>query len=212
MKKTMLFVISLTLCGASLFAEEAKVAPPNPGGTRFVGVGEAVPDTLVKIFSNLGPSTAAYDATGYYVAGPLSVLGSSQSVGLPFKPAKASHAEQIRAGISWNSAGANQVNLSLYSDASGVPGTLLAGPVTVTSLPTFGTCCKLAIANIPSTALTAGTQYWIVADTPTSGTGSDFEGVWDAAPKIIIGADVNAGGWFSFPANVPAGAVYGTIP
>ena len=32
-------------------------------------------------------------------------------------------------------------------DAGGVPGTLLAGPVTVTDLPDYGTCCTLAIAK-----------------------------------------------------------------
>jgi len=212
MKKTTMFVFAIALCSFGLRAQDLKSTKADPSSIRFEEPMQVGPDVLTKIFSNLGSATAAYDASGYYVAGPLSALGSSQSVGLPFKPAKSSHATQLRAAISWNSLGANQVRLSLYSDASGVPGTLLAGPVTKTNLPVFGTCCTVLMATIPSTALTAHTQYWIVADTVTTGTGDDSEDVWDAAPAIIIGADVNAGGWFSFPANVPAGAVYGSIP
>jgi len=55
-----------------------------------------------------------------------------------------------------------------------------------------------------------------VADTTSTGTGSDFLGVWAFVPpsKLLVGADLGGGGWFSFQATVeePAGAVYGTIP
>jgi hypothetical protein len=135
---------------------------------------------------------------------------------MPFKPKANSHASQLRAAIQYNGSGANQVNLSLYSDVSGAPGVLLAGPVTAKNMPTYYTCCKTAIVNIPSVALTAGVQYWVVADTPATGTGSDFDGVWDFVPasKILVGAAEAGGAWFSFAAglNEPAGAVYGTTP
>lgn len=209
MKTTTICFIALTLCAASLHAQKSTAAP----WTHFTEANAQSPDALVKIFSNLGPSTMAYIANGYYVAGPLSALGSSQFIALPFKPAMASHAMQLRAAVAWNSLGANQVNLSLYNDASGVPGTKIAGPVTVKSLPTFGTCCKVAAGTITSTALTAATQYWIVADTPATGTGSDSEDVWNAVNQLNIAGNVAAGGWFAFAANlIPAGAVYGSIP
>jgi len=211
MKKTTMLVITIALSGASLLAQQAKLAPPVPAVTRFEAPMQAAPDTLVKIFSNLGPASAAYVASGYYVAGPVSALGQSQFMGLPFTPAKNSTAQQLRAAISWNATGANRVRLSLYSDAGGVPGTLLAGPVTKANLPAFGTCCTIVTATIPATALTAGTQYWIVADTVATGTGSDSEDVWNSAPQWIA-ADVAGGGWFNFVDNNPAGAVYGTIP
>ena len=174
------------------------------------------PAALQKIFSNLGPATSAYSNGGWNLDGPTSLAGSSQFMAMPFKPKANAHVSQIRAAVQYSGSGANQVNLSLYSDVSGAPGVLLAGPVTVKNLPTFFTCCELATANIPSTAVTAGTQYWVVADTPSTGTGSDFYGVWAfvSPSKSLVGADLGGGGWFSFGAAIqePAGAVYGTIP
>jgi hypothetical protein len=112
------------------------------------------------------------------------------------------------------SSGANQVNLSIYGDSSGVPGTLLAGPVTVTNLPTHGTCCALAVANFSSVGVTGGTQYWVVADTPLTGTGSDFAGGWSEVVRPSIPSAYNRGkGWS--PTNsdtLVAGEVLGTIP
>ena len=53
------------------------------------------------------------------------------------------------------------MNVGLYSDNAGVVGTLLATGHAST-IPVFGTCCQLVTVNIKSTAVTAGTQYWIV--------------------------------------------------
>lgn len=93
---------------------------------------------------------------------------------------------------------------------------MLAGPITVKNLPTFGNCCKLAPAVLPApVAVSSGTQYRIVADTLT-GTGSDFDGVWDFVPpaKAFLSSKYDSGGWFFFNASIqePVGAVYGTIP
>jgi hypothetical protein len=93
---------------------------------------------------------------------------------------------------------------------------LLAGPVTVTSLATFPSCCALAVANLTTpVAITANTVYWVVASSPTTGTGSDFEGVWNwVAPEPLPVAYNLGSGWLSTPAIIEqsAGAVYGTIP
>jgi len=52
------------------------------------------------------------------------------------------------------------VNFSLYSDANGVLGTLLAGPITVTNLPRTFTCCALAVANFAAAVpVIAGIRY-----------------------------------------------------
>jgi len=213
MKTTTICIVAITLCSANLFAQKTAQAPRE--AIIFTGATQEAPDAEVKIFSNLGSSTAAYFNQGYLVLGPSNTLGDpSQSIGLPFKPAKASHAQTLEAGIQWYSSGANQVRLSLYSDASGVPGTKLAGPITVKNLATFPACCAVAKATIPSTALTAGTQYWIVADTVATGTGDDFAGVWNAAGnQTQIASDLGGAGYTAFPpSNIPAGAVYGTIP
>ena len=91
----------------------------------------------------------------------------------------------------------------------------VAGPVTVKNLALYGTCCTLTIASFPPVSLTAGTQYWIVADTPLTGTGSDFYGTWDfVAPNLFLMAGDHGAGWSAFDGlnNNSAGEVLGTIP
>jgi hypothetical protein len=70
----------------------------------------------------------------------------------------------------------------------------------VTDVPVEFACCKLAVANFAtSVAITAGVQYWIVADTASSGTGSDFNGVWSPTPPSKLAVGINEGsGWFPF--------------
>lgn len=218
MKNTTTLLFAIALSSASLCAQPSKPIRATTDTYWFDGVAQAAPDTLQKIFSNLGPSTSAYTSyTGWSLLGPNNTgdPGFTQSVAMPFTPKANAHVQRVRVAVSYAGSGANQVNLSLYSDASGVPGTLLAGPVTVTNLPSFGSCCQTTVANFPSLAVTAGTQYWVVADTPSTGTGSDLYGVWDFVPptKYMFGINVGSG-WFSDPALLeePAGAVYGTIP
>jgi hypothetical protein len=140
------------------------------------------------------------------------VSGGPQSIALPFTPKADAHVQQVRTAIQYI-AGDNQVNLSLYSDSNGAPGTLLAGPVTLTHLPKFYHCCKLTVADFSSVAVSSGTQYWIVADTPTSGTGSNFSGAWNFVYSTLrIGSNAGSG-WGVFQANEDeAAAVYGTVP
>jgi hypothetical protein len=216
MKKTAMFVFAAALCSVSLFAQK-------PKGTVWTGVASPIqlepadPEGLTKIFSNLGPATSAFSSGGWYVAGPASELPGSQFIGMAFIPKKDAHVSEVKVAVQYYGGGANQVQLSLYSDISGAPGVSLAGPVTLKSLPDFYTCCKTANATFGTpVAVTAGTQYWVVANTPTSGTGDDFFGVWAFVPpaKALVGVDDNGGGWFSFQATIeePAGAVYGSIP
>jgi len=173
-----------------------------------------VPAGLTKIYSNLGGSaTDLYNSNSAWVVwGPYNVSGAPYFVAIPFKPKSNSHVSQVRVALHYFQ-GANQVNLNIYGDAGGVPGTLLAGPVTVTNLPESGTCCTLAIADFTPIAVTAGTQYWVVANTPLTGMGSDFQGQWNTVVKNIPMSNDGGAGWFPTDADVlPAGAVLGTIP
>ncbi len=211
MKKTTTFVFAAALSCASLLAQTPEIIKYS-GGFQFEAPAQEEPATVTKIFSNLGPAKSAFIENGFLLAGPLSVF-----IAMPFTPKADSHISQVRAAVQYDGNGANQVDLSLYSDASGVPGALLAGPVTVKNLPNWYTCCKLAIANFTSAvAVAAGTQYWVVADTPATGTGSDFYGVWAFVPPPVTtsyGVEQN-GSWYSSPASFTdqAGAVYGTTP
>ena len=186
------------------------------------------PTTLKTIYSNLGKKTNAYkDSNGWVINGPNEGAGFTQFVAMPFTPISDSHVSQVLVAVQYDGSGANQVNLSLYADSgNGYPGTIIAGPITVANLPDFGTCCILAVAKFPSAAVTAGTQYWVVADTPASGTGSDLGGVWDFVTTNIPEALNTGGGWFAVNGTCegtafffgatgpcePAGAVFGSIP
>jgi hypothetical protein len=215
-----MFVWFFALCNLALLAQSGQ-------GPRIVHTKEksaihvppqAAPAGLKKIFSNLGTKTNLYfDIGGWLISGPNSTNGFYPSIALPFTPKSNSHVSQARAAVQYFFSGANQVNLSIYGDSGGIPGTLLAGPVTVTNLPDSGTCCTLAIASFTPVAVTGGSRYWLVADTPASGKGSDFQGVWDtvATPVIPMAAysDFENEGWLAFNADKqPAGEVLGTIP
>jgi len=216
MKRTLIVVCVVALCSAALVAQNGMRMVRTQEQSQ-VRVPAAEPDVTLKvIWSNTGVKTHAYnDTVGWAVTGPASSGGKTQFVALPFKPKAASTAYQLQAAVEYGGSGANQVNLSLYSDNNGAPGTLLGGPVTVTGLANTGTCCAFATANLSSTvSLTAGTQYWIVADTPASGTGSDFVGVWDFIPTAPLNSFNNGSGWVSFTGyeQEPTGRVFGTIP
>ena len=218
---TALFCL-LPLCAIALFAQS------RPTGPRFIHTTEnskvhsaaQIPSGLATIYSNLGPATNAYNAgNGAFLAGPSSSAGTSFSYAVPFTPKSDAHVRQILAALSYllGTNGANQVNVSIYSDASGVPGTLLAGPITDVNLPSLGSCCDLpGLYVTPPLAVTAGTRYWIVADTPTTGTGDDFEGVWNFVYETPFLQASNVGGfqWSQTHGglNEAAVGVFGSIP
>lgn len=131
---------------------------------------------LKKIDSNLGSKTELYNCTSAYgLWGPnFDNYGFPQFVAMPFTPQSDSHVSEVGVAVLYGGQGTDQVNLSIDNDSSGAPGTLLAGPVTVPNLPTSR--CTLTIANFAAVAVTGGAQYWVVADTPLTGTGNDFFG------------------------------------
>jgi hypothetical protein len=215
-----MFVCLLLLCNLTLLAQTAA----DPRFVRIAGKSaihvppQDVPAGLKKIYSNLSASkTDLYnDLGGWRIAGPSGSV--SYFIAMPFTPKFDSHVSQARVAVQYFFLGANQVNLSIYGDSGGVPGTLLAGPVTVTNLPDSGTCCTLAVADFTPVAATGGTQYWVVADTPPTGEGSDFNGVWAtvATPVIPLAGYSNFDNddvWIALNGDKrPAGEVLGTIP
>jgi hypothetical protein len=216
MKRTLLLVCVLTLCNLMLLAQTGK-RPRIVHTTEKFAIHippQEAPATLTKIYSNLGTMTNLYtDYEGWYIGGPNATNGTG-FFGMAFTPKSNSHVSMVQVALQYVS-GANQVNLSIYSDSAGAPKTLLAGPVTVVNLPTYGTCCSLAFAHFFPVAVTGATQYWVVADTPLTGTGSDLNGAWDwvAKPTYPTAFD-NGSGWQGFMAlaEEPAGEVLGTIP
>jgi hypothetical protein len=170
------------------------------------------PSGTATIFSNFGPTpTDAYnDATGYYLLGPNNSEGlSEQWIGLPFTPKVSAHVTTLSVAVGIIS-GTSLINVGLYSDASGTVGTVLASGQS-THIPAFGACCTTVNVRIPATAVTAGTQYWIVASTNDT-NGPDFTGVFESSNDANTAANVAGGGWFTFSNNWPAAAAKGTVP
>ncbi|HEY1676865.1 MAG TPA: choice-of-anchor R domain-containing protein [Candidatus Sulfotelmatobacter sp.] len=216
--KPLVYIVAL--CGIALLAQS------RPAGTKIVQTSEksavhtpaVLTPGLARIYSNLGPSTDAYnDESAEVISGPTSILNFSLAYALPFTPKTDATVHEVMASLVYNGSGANQINLSLYSDANGVPGTILAGPETVKNLPSFGTCCKMASWSLSTPlAVSAETQYWIVADTPASGPGSDFYGAWNFVfPTPFVQAS-NEGGmvWAAQKTGYfqTAAGVFGTTP
>jgi hypothetical protein len=210
----LLIVASLPL--AAQTASQSRIVHTRERSASRVAP-QAIPAGLTMIYSNLGTKTDPYlDTDGWSITGFNSYGGSSSAfaIALPFTPKSNSHVSQVRAAVQYYGEGANQINLSIYNDSNGIPGTILAGPVTVMNLPDFGTCCQLAVAHFTPLAVTAGTQYWVVADTPASGQGSDFVGTWDFESKVMtFGGTNGVNGWVAENGDTePAGAVLGTVP
>jgi len=209
LKRTLGCLFVLTLASGILWAQDGPKAAHTNRSAQVTPM-QAQPTTTKTIFSNFGPSlTNSYNpSTGYYVLGPNNSVGlGEQWIGLPFTPLKNSSATIISAAIGVET-GYHAVNLGIYSDNSGTVGTLLASSE-ATKIPAFGTCCQTVNVEIPATALTAGTQYWIVATTDDVNA-PNFTGVWMSTNSSTISYNPSQEGWFDFSGNVPAAAVKGT--
>jgi hypothetical protein len=218
-KKILLLAVLLTISNLVLFGqtvEQPRMLHHKETFTVHVPPQE-VPQGLTTIYSSLGTDQKNlynYIDT-WLVSGPNSVVGLADFIAMRFIPKSNSHISEVRAAVLYYGIGADQVNLSIYEDNKGHPGRLLAGPVTVTNLPKAFNCCQLAVADFASVPVNGGTQYWVVADTPKTGKGSDFLGEWAGAvsPVLTLAANAAQTGWVAFNGNgLPAGDVLGTVP
>ncbi len=218
MKTNLSLLLLPMICTPLLFAQDSSLHVVRTTQTAPAHVAPAPPPAgLTTIYSNLNSSqTNLYlDNAGWAISGPNGADAYQEFIAMPFTPKSNSRVLQARVAVLYDGYGANQVDISLYSDSDGAPGTLLAGPVTVTNLPSYPNCCQLATASFGSVAVSAGTQYWITATTPESGAGSDFTGNWQfVTPAILQGANVPGFGWYSYDVGPEeaAGEVLGTVP
>jgi hypothetical protein len=212
LKRVLGCLFVMTLASGVLLAQDGlKVAHTTPSHS-VTPYKSSDPAGIKTIFSNLGPNASDEynDATGYYVLGPDNSVGlSEQWIALPFTPKANAHIVGLQVAIGLES-GTSLVDVGLYSDSSGTVGTVLASGHS-TNIPAFGSCCQLVGVPITPTAVTAGTQYWVVASSDDTNA-PDFTGVFEASNQSNIAGDVGEAGWFTFSGNVPAVAVKGTIP
>ncbi|HEX8812992.1 MAG TPA: choice-of-anchor R domain-containing protein, partial [Terracidiphilus sp.] len=71
---------------------------------------------------------------------------------------------EIDVSLGRQSSGSAGIEVGLYDDAAGVPGTKIKS-VHVTQLPRYGECCGVTTATFKGIAVKAGTQYWVVIST-----------------------------------------------
>ena len=124
------------LCATNLIGQESVHAPKivhTPEKSQ-VHVPATIDSGLVKIFSNLGSPRRAYNDTfGFLVAGPASGTGQ-EFAALAFTPKSDSTITTIEAPLAYifqGNGSPRQIDLSVYTDEGGTPGTLIAGPHTV---------------------------------------------------------------------------------
>ena len=109
--------------------------------------------------------------------------------------------------------GPDAVDIDLYADASGVPGTLLKS-FNATNLTGNAGCCGFAVGKdkqgIP---VTGGTPYWIAVTTDANGTDTFANWMFNSSDQLdALPSAVNKGsGWVTNGGAVPAAsfAVYG---
>jgi hypothetical protein len=204
-------LVFLALSSGLLLAQGPKVA--HTVHTGPVVPARETPATTVTLFTNLGPSAADLynDTTGYYVLGPSNSVGDSEQwIGLPFTAKVSAHVTVLQLAIGWIS-GTKGIDVGLYADdGTGNVGAVLASGHS-TKIPAFGTCCQLVSVTLPATAITAGSQYWVVA-TSDDTHAPDFTGVFQASNSGTVAYNPAIAGWTAFSTNTPAAAVKGTVP
>lgn len=219
MKKVLLAALVLMLCSVSVLAADSRAHSPQAAVTTRSSVIHPMASTpagLKKIYTNLGSSTDAYDsANGWFVSGINNTFNAQkQDIALPFTPKKNSTVTQVKMALQYYGSGVNGALAAIYSDASGLPGKILAKK-DLKNFSNFGTgCCKLANWKLSKgLKVKKGKQYWVVGttDTKNSDTINTWDWVWnDAAGNFAFQQD--DGGWILYNGQLPAGAVYGTIP
>lgn len=165
------------------------------------------PDDLMssKIFNNIGykyPKGLYFCCYGGTISGPNSQLGFQVWQAVAFTPGASTTVTKIRVGLGYFS-GANSVNIGLYSDSGGVPGTSLYAK-DVSGMPNGGSCC-VTMTIKPNIAVTAGTQYWVVVSTDSNS--NTLFGFWpfNSTDEIdpVTTAYNEGSGWTSY-SGVPA--------
>ncbi len=199
--------------GRPFSAHGVRTTPITPMPVRQKGADAC---TLVN---TLAPSPVTFSAAdGYYVIGPNGPnIKFSQVTAFPFTvTAGCTQVNQIQAAIECYSAFARDggtcgFEMAIYNDNMGQPGSAVVTSQPLTAVPQAFTCCVLTVADLQSTALTVGAQYWVVADAnlPQDATTEDL---WMSATLLPEPAvKGGSGGWGLTQGDLhPAVEVLGT--
>jgi hypothetical protein len=200
--------------GTTVLAQQHHLASVSvPDATHSPDTAEA---GLATIFTNFGPKKDTYDGTGGWIAaGPQDTYtNQQQDVAIPFTPSSNATVTRIKVPFQYYGYGKNAGTIALASDASGLPGAVLATR-DLKNLPVFGIgCCKMTVWILKTgVQVTAGTQYWIVATTDKKSIDSAYvwDYTWDGELETVALQD-NLGGWGTVTfLPGPAATVLGTV-
>jgi hypothetical protein len=196
---------------AALAAAPTNVMLPNGAAETSVakahgtsGFYHAHAPKSAVIFDSIG--AGGYNCcSGWTISGPTSPIGEQIWTAIQITPTKNGAVKQIVAGIGFVT-GTNSAELAVYSDASGVPGTMLwSGDVS--DLPNFGSTSTTTVMSKvkPKVAFTANTPYWVAVQTDAN-SASTWD-AWNESETTNAPLAQNDGaGWTNFGSNA-AGAV-----
>lgn len=149
-----------------------------------VSPARALADTV--IFDNLGPGNTFNGSIGWGIGGPTSSFGNVR-LGISFTPSVSLDLSQVILPLELAS-GTNSVEVSVYSDRSGLPGTALESWF-VTGL---GAGALQDLTDTSNLLLSGGTPYWVVV----AAGGSDTFAGWNfnntTTGGILAGGDGSA--------------------
>lgn len=172
------------------------------------------PAGIVPIYSNIAyefPKGPYIAGNGWTVSGPQSFPSGQWWVGAQFTPKKSTTLVEADVALGYMS-GTEGLVLNLYTDESGLPGTLLAS-FKIRKLPVFGSCCALVRAySTTGIPLTGGTPYWLTAE--TNAAEADESAAWAVNEIDQVDSGINAvnhgSGWLPTQlAPAPAFALFG---
>ncbi|MGD0192443.1 MAG: choice-of-anchor R domain-containing protein [Rhizomicrobium sp.] len=211
--KTVFALAALTIVSSAAFASGSNGITTSKDGLTTI-IPHAVKSYAQQnhrdpkaqpIFSNIGfdyPNGLYFCCYGGTVSGPGSQVGEQVWQAAAFTPSANATVSELDIGVGYVS-GTNSVNVGLYSDASGVPGTALAS-ADVSGLGTFGSCCMTATLK-KKVAVTAGTQYWVVISTDSKSQSTWAAWNFNSTDQIdpVTEAYNEGSGWTSY-SGVPA--------
>jgi hypothetical protein len=176
-KKTLLTLTVLALASLTAFAASKDEIIVSKDGRMVITTKRTAAATrsdasepgLVKIFDNLSIYAKAtyWCCEGYTILGATAISGSPEIwTAAAFTPSANHTVTKVKVAAGFIE-GTNGLVLSLYTDASGVPGTAIKS-WGISNLPNFGSCCVVeSRSDAAGIAVTGGTQYWIVLKTNT---------------------------------------------
>jgi hypothetical protein len=207
MLKNLLLSAAMLLPISALAAPVGVTLSPNKAVTQYHGPALRrtapawkAPKDGKAIIDTLGKPITYNDGSGWTLANPGSVVGSTQWIAYPITPKTSVTITEIVEAVGWVTGG-DAVTVALMADDGGVPGAVLEQK-TIKNLETFGDCCGVAVDKLKTgVPVTAGTQYWIGAILPAKSEAT----TWDAYNFSSVNTDTVPFAYYTGTWNVTSG-------